>query len=273
MTISNYPAQRQPNQEITRGAFSLNRVGGAISVQTGSFNISLTETTAKSSLEEQVQLHEAKNRYHNTVITKTCGCCLREVAINKNTGKMHAHIDPRTGAQCFASGSEPLEISDDSIVAAVKTWHDMKRSYTTRAKMFSPASKAYKQLMEKAAQVEDEIISFHLDMLISYRNLKAKAAKEAEAEKKLLSAACPCCGLEAHGEEEVEDLFGYRTSKKSERTLVQSYCRGCRKAKAVEYRAKNRAKKAAKKILDIVDSMIKDDNFQIDYVVVLPIAA
>lgn len=37
-------------------------------------------------------------------------------------------------------------------------------------------------------------------------------------------AECPHCGLIAHGEDEIEELFGYRYNH----TKPQSWCRSCR---------------------------------------------
>lgn len=42
-------------------------------------------------------------------------------------------------------------------------------------------------------------------------------------------AECPCCGKQAHGEDEIEEIFGYRNMGDG-RTIPQSYCRDCRSA-------------------------------------------
>ncbi len=40
-------------------------------------------------------------------------------------------------------------------------------------------------------------------------------------------AECPNCGKTAHGEDEIEELFGYRNMGDG-RTIPQSWCRDCR---------------------------------------------
>lgn len=40
-------------------------------------------------------------------------------------------------------------------------------------------------------------------------------------------AECPNCGKTAHGEDEIEELFGYRNMGDG-RTIPQSWCRKCR---------------------------------------------
>lgn len=42
-------------------------------------------------------------------------------------------------------------------------------------------------------------------------------------------AECPCCGVSAEGEAEIEEVFGYRNMGDG-RTIPQSYCRECRSA-------------------------------------------
>lgn len=42
-------------------------------------------------------------------------------------------------------------------------------------------------------------------------------------------AECPCCGITAKGEEEIEQEFGYRTMANGN-VIPQSYCRLCRSA-------------------------------------------
>ena len=43
-------------------------------------------------------------------------------------------------------------------------------------------------------------------------------------------AECPCCGKIAHGTNEIEEMFGYR-SMGNGKIIPQSYCRACRSAK------------------------------------------
>ena len=42
-------------------------------------------------------------------------------------------------------------------------------------------------------------------------------------------AECPNCGKTAHGEDEIEEEFGYRNMGDG-RTIPQSWCRDCRRA-------------------------------------------
>lgn len=43
-------------------------------------------------------------------------------------------------------------------------------------------------------------------------------------------AKCPCCGKEAHSKNEIDDLFGWRSTNPP-KTIPQSYCRACRNAR------------------------------------------
>lgn len=44
-------------------------------------------------------------------------------------------------------------------------------------------------------------------------------------------AECPCCGKQAHGEDEIEEIFGYRNMGDG-RTIPQSYCKAGEPCKA-----------------------------------------
>lgn len=48
-------------------------------------------------------------------------------------------------------------------------------------------------------------------------------------------AKCPRCGKEAHGEEEITELFGYRDMGDG-KIIPQSHCRQCRKEELRESR-------------------------------------
>jgi hypothetical protein len=42
-----------------------------------------------------------------------------------------------------------------------------------------------------------------------------------------IQAICPCCGKTANSKQEIDSLFGWRTTSKE---ISQSYCRKCRAA-------------------------------------------
>lgn len=42
----------------------------------------------------------------------------------------------------------------------------------------------------------------------------------------IVTAKCPNCGKEAHGKDEIDVLFGWRTV--NGKTVPQSYCKECR---------------------------------------------
>jgi len=44
-----------------------------------------------------------------------------------------------------------------------------------------------------------------------------------------IKAECPCCGKRATGNNQIEELFGWRTPR--DEKIPQSYCRDCRSAK------------------------------------------
>ena len=43
-----------------------------------------------------------------------------------------------------------------------------------------------------------------------------------------IEAKCPCCGKEANGKDEIDNLFGWRVV--NGKTIPQSYCYACRGA-------------------------------------------
>ena len=45
-----------------------------------------------------------------------------------------------------------------------------------------------------------------------------------------IKAKCECCGTEANGKDELEELFGWRRIN-NDKTIPQSYCRKCRSAR------------------------------------------
>ena len=55
-------------------------------------------------------------------------------------------------------------------------------------------------------------------------------------------AECPNCGKIAHGEEEIEELFGYRNMG-DEKIILQSWCKECRSDSLIPNKSADGAEK------------------------------
>ena len=242
------------------------------SVNYGGFEIDLLSSTTKGSLEKINQKHERKHKNGHAKfyrIGATCGCCMRDdLTLNKETGKINTHYIAGTQIKCSGSNTEALEVSDEGIIEAIRFFWTYLKTIELHLRNTHAWSKAKVEL-EIAKLETEEALKEKLELIISYRDLRAKRAKEEaeEAKKQAVKARkeaaktekfkatkeyfkgrckktnCPTCSASASTEEEVIEIFGLRKKKNAAGltiTFPQSYCKKCRSAQ-------NRRRRAAKK--------------------------